>query len=50
MNNQVQQTLSSYKMTEMKYAELKKEQEVKEFKKCTSQHCHPAKCANYEYC
>lgn len=50
MNNQIQQKVNKFKVTVMQMTELKRDQEVKDFKKCPANRCHPAKCPNYEHC
>jgi len=57
MNNQVtrleqmKRTFDGYnRMTVLMYEVLKEESELKEFKKCSANRCHPAKCPNYEHC
>jgi hypothetical protein len=50
MNNQIQNYLNNYKVTEIQIKESKKSQELKEFRYCSSNRCHPAKCLQYENC
>jgi hypothetical protein len=50
MNNQIQSYMNNYKVTELQIKEIKKEQDLKEFRNCTSRHCHPAKCLQYDNC
>ncbi len=50
MNNQIQSYINNYKVTELQIKEIRKSKDLKEFKFCSSNRCHPAKCLQYGNC